>query len=367
MPGARESAMEALRLDPALAKAHASLGLVRYLYEWSFAEAEESFEKAIALDPGYPSAHHWFAMMLMATGRYDESLAQIDRAIALEPESALYDVKRGTILMAAGRLDEAEAHLRSVLERRPESPLARRELGLLELVRGRPEARAAYLDSSEPAYALVLGRLGRKSEARAMLEALRDVESSAYVSPVDFALVHVGSRRETEAALDELERAFEGKDAALVYLRTQPGLASASLRSALPGPLEAHGTLRWNDEKARDSVPRSRSGRRRPRSVRFAVSFPAERSREPLDGRLLLLISNDPSAEPRFQILTGPKTQLVFGIDVEGMGAGERRRSSTRASSGIPSTASATFRKAVTASRRSSTATRPSTARMDTW
>ena len=57
-----------------------------------------------------------------------------------------------------------------------------------------------------------------------MLEALRDVESSAYVSPIDFAIVHLGLG-ETDAALDELERAFEAKDAALVYLRTQPGLA----------------------------------------------------------------------------------------------------------------------------------------------
>jgi hypothetical protein len=66
--------------------------------------------------------------------------------------------------------------------------------------------------------------LGKKREARAMLDALRDVQSSAYVSPIDFAIVHVGLG-ETDAALDELERAFEEKDAALVYLGTQPGLA----------------------------------------------------------------------------------------------------------------------------------------------
>ena len=224
MPGAGEAAVEAIRLEPSLAKAHASLGLVRYLYEWSFAEAEASFEKAIALDPAYPPAHHWFAMMLMATGRFEESLEQIDRAIALEPGSALYDVKRGTILMASGRLDEAEAHLHAVLERRPGSPLARRELALLDLVRGRPEKASLHLDSSEPAYALVLGRLGRTNEARSMLAALRDVESSGYVSPVDFAVIYVGLG-ETNAALDELDRAFERRDAALVYLRTQPGLA----------------------------------------------------------------------------------------------------------------------------------------------
>jgi tetratricopeptide (TPR) repeat protein len=224
MPQAREAALEALRLEPTLAKAHASLGLVRYLYEWSFDGAEESFEKAIALDPAYPPAHHWFAMMLMATGRYEESLVQIGRAISLDPESALYDVKRGTILTAAGKLDEAEAHLRAVLERRPGSPLARRELGLLSLVRGRPEAALPLLDSSEPAHGLVLGLLGRKSEARKKLDALRDLETTGYVSPIDFALLHVGLG-EREAALFELERALEMRDAALVYLRTQPGLA----------------------------------------------------------------------------------------------------------------------------------------------
>jgi tetratricopeptide (TPR) repeat protein len=224
MPEAQKWALEALRLEPDLARAHASLGLVRYLYEWRFSEAENSFEKAIELDPAYPSAHHWYAMMLMATRRFDESLERIDRARALDPDSALYDVKRGTILMAAGRLDEAEAHLRRVLDRRPSSSLERREVGFLALVRGRADEAASYLDSSEPAYALALGRLGRKGEAREMLSALRDLQSAGYVSPLDFATVY-GGLGEIDAALGEVERAFEERDASLVYLRTQPGLA----------------------------------------------------------------------------------------------------------------------------------------------
>jgi hypothetical protein len=57
--------------------------------------------------------------------------------------------------------------------------------------------------------------------------------------------------------------------------------------------------------------------------LRFAVRYPAERAAGPLDGRLLLLISKDPSNEPRFQIQTGPKTQVAFGIDVEGWAPGE--------------------------------------------
>jgi hypothetical protein len=49
------------------------------------------------------------------------------------------------------------------------------------------------------------------------------------------------------------------------------------------------------------------------------VSFPVERSRTPLDGRLLLLLSTNGNAEPRFQVNDGASTQLVFGIDVEGL------------------------------------------------
>ncbi|HSN85496.1 MAG TPA: hypothetical protein VL025_02010, partial [Thermoanaerobaculia bacterium] len=57
--------------------------------------------------------------------------------------------------------------------------------------------------------------------------------------------------------------------------------------------------------------------------VRFAVRFAAEQSREPLDGRLLLLLSNDDGDEPRFQIEDSPASQLVFGLDVEGWKPGE--------------------------------------------
>jgi hypothetical protein len=56
--------------------------------------------------------------------------------------------------------------------------------------------------------------------------------------------------------------------------------------------------------------------------VRFAVSFPAERSKTPLDGRMLLLLSTNDDAEPRFQISDGPSTQLVFGLDVDGLAPG---------------------------------------------
>ena len=60
-------------------------------------------------------------------------------------------------------------------------------------------------------------------------------------------------------------------------------------------------------------------------SLRFAVTFPAERSAAPLDGRLLVLISADTSAEPRHQVSDATSTAQVLGIDVDGWKPGETR------------------------------------------
>jgi hypothetical protein len=51
---------------------------------------------------------------------------------------------------------------------------------------------------------------------------------------------------------------------------------------------------------------------------RFAVKLGPEVGQKPVDGRLLVMISTDPSEEPRFQITDAVKSQQVFGVDLEG-------------------------------------------------
>jgi hypothetical protein len=58
-------------------------------------------------------------------------------------------------------------------------------------------------------------------------------------------------------------------------------------------------------------------------SYRFAVSFPSTQSAEPLDGRLLLILSTDPSEEPRLQISNSVRTQMIFGLDVDALKPGQ--------------------------------------------
>ncbi len=58
-------------------------------------------------------------------------------------------------------------------------------------------------------------------------------------------------------------------------------------------------------------------------TYRFSVSFAGEQSAEPLDGRILLLLSTDGSAEPRTQISDSPRTQMIFGLDLDGLKPGQ--------------------------------------------
>jgi hypothetical protein len=58
-------------------------------------------------------------------------------------------------------------------------------------------------------------------------------------------------------------------------------------------------------------------------SVRFSISYSSAMSKQPLDGRVYLLLSTDPSDEPRLQIDDTPKSQLIFGVDVDGLRPGQ--------------------------------------------
>src|ERR1700684_3536122 len=56
--------------------------------------------------------------------------------------------------------------------------------------------------------------------------------------------------------------------------------------------------------------------------MRFHVTFPQEKSAVPLDGRILVMLSADNAEEPRFQITNDADTQLIFGINVDGLKPG---------------------------------------------
>ena len=128
MPKAKEMALTALKLDDSLADAHTSLAFVKMHYEWKFREAEQEFKRAIALDPNYSIAHHWYAYDLAAMGRMDEAVAEVKRARQTDPLSAIINTDVAEILYLARRYDEALLQARATLEIDPNFAHAHRVL-----------------------------------------------------------------------------------------------------------------------------------------------------------------------------------------------------------------------------------------------
>jgi Tfp pilus assembly protein PilF len=73
---AKKAALKALSLDNLIAEAHTSLARIRDIYENDRSGAEEEFKRAIEINPGYPTARHWYSRHLLQMGRLDESIAE---------------------------------------------------------------------------------------------------------------------------------------------------------------------------------------------------------------------------------------------------------------------------------------------------
>ena len=84
---AKEAVMKALDIDSTLAEAHAALGYIKFRIDWDWEGAEKELKKAIALKPGYATAHEWYALYLAIMARFDEALKEMKKAYELDPLS----------------------------------------------------------------------------------------------------------------------------------------------------------------------------------------------------------------------------------------------------------------------------------------
>ena len=214
LPRARTAAQRALELDDMLAEAHASLGFILFHY-FEFAASTKEFERAIELNPNYPTAHHWFARTdLLARGQFDRAIAEMKRAVELDPVSPLFHAELGGLYMMARRYDDAIAQLRDTVEMDPEFYWGHRFLGLaLELKGATAEAIAEYqkafeLSDDPTALAFVAhaeANTGRPNDARQILARLTEAAKTRYVAAYAFAVIHL-ALGEKDQALDWLEK-----------------------------------------------------------------------------------------------------------------------------------------------------------------
>ncbi len=231
-PRARAAALKALELDPELGEAHASLAMCSFCQDWNWAEAEKGFRRAISLNPGYLTAHHWYANLLSAIGRTEEARSEILLAIQTDSLSPLPHTALGWRVYASARqYDLARKEILVALELDPHHEISRRRLGTLLLLTGKPEEGLQEIKKGIPAtnpspiaqadLGFAYGMAGKKEEARKVLEELLQLSSRQYVDAARIALIYVGLG-DKNRALEWLEKALVRRDVGLIVLKADP-------------------------------------------------------------------------------------------------------------------------------------------------
>ncbi len=230
VPTATRYVDRALALDSTLVEAHSARAFIATFYEWDWPRAGQEFRKAVALDPGYPSAHLWRVWYYMATDSADAGMREAQRALALEPFLPLINIRMISFLYYTRRYDEALKQAQKTFEL--DSTFFHLEVErarVLAELRRCDEALSALARAPEQTGAMTQGikgyvyaRCGRRAEAVAELNyLLAQSRAGKYVSHYSLAVIQAGLGN-TNAALAELESAYTERAWSMILLKREP-------------------------------------------------------------------------------------------------------------------------------------------------
>jgi TolB-like protein/DNA-binding winged helix-turn-helix (wHTH) protein/Tfp pilus assembly protein PilF len=227
-PQAADAARKALALDPLLADAHATQGMVSLLDRWDWVGAEKELREAIRLNPSYAVARHWYSHYLVAMGKFDQSLEESTRAIELEPVDLPitahlgwhYLYTRQCALAAPALLHSLELDSRQFWAweflRRVHELTNRLDNAIDDLERsGTPPDQLTALRHA-------LKTSGSKGYWTVRLQQALALSSRQYVQPLYISQIYL-QLGEIERAFESLEQGFQARDSWLIYLKQDPG------------------------------------------------------------------------------------------------------------------------------------------------
>jgi adenylate cyclase len=225
------AASSAVAVDDSLAEPYTSLAYARFMYGWDWPGAEEGFNAALERNPGYAVARHWFGEFLMAMGRFDEALEQLDRAHALDPLSPTIGFGVGWAQYFLGDYGAAIRRYEETLRHDPDFILAPWFLGPA-LVQAEEYERAIEVcqewiprvrrrNGLTALLAYAQARADRREEALATLSRLERLPLGKEVAPDHLALVYIGLG-DTDRAFESLDVALRQRSWYLVFLNVDP-------------------------------------------------------------------------------------------------------------------------------------------------
>jgi serine/threonine protein kinase/tetratricopeptide (TPR) repeat protein len=231
-PTAKAAVMTALEIEETLAEAHTSLAFVKTFSDWDWMGAEKEFKQAIELNPGYATAHQWYAEHLTMAGRYAEAMAELKRAKELDPLSLIIGVASAVTLFCGTRLyDRVIEECQKVLEMDPNFGGALNVLGMVYRERAMYEKaiesfqKARTFDEGNTWVTGELGHAyavsGNKSQAQKVLDELEQLSKRSYIPPDNIALVYLGLGK-INLTFEYLEKAYEDRSVGMCWLKADP-------------------------------------------------------------------------------------------------------------------------------------------------
>ena len=221
---------KALALDSNSVEAHTSRGFIALFYDWDWPLANRELDRALALDPRYPSVHLFRAWYFIVTGDPQSAIDAARVAVNLDPFSIVTNARLASILFYAHRYEEALAQGKHQFELDPRYFQGQVEAGRALVFLGRcAEGLAAVEQSPEQLANQIRGlvgylnaRCGRRAQALAEIQRLQaQARTGQYVSHYAYALILAGLGNK-EQAFAELEKAYEERAWAMFTLRAEP-------------------------------------------------------------------------------------------------------------------------------------------------
>ena len=217
-PQAKAAAIKALELDDSLGEAHNSLAFCFDAFDWDFESAGKEFRRAIELNPGYATAHHWYAWHLSLMGQYDEAIAEMRKAKNLDPLSLIINSDLAELLVIAHFYDESMSQSRKTIEMDPNFALAHNQLAQAYIQKHMYDQaiaelqKAVELSKGSPTCIANLARAcaasGKTSDAVKLLSDLKNSSNRSYSDASEIAVIYaaLGDR---DQAMNWLEKGFE--------------------------------------------------------------------------------------------------------------------------------------------------------------
>ena len=228
LPKAKAAAIKALELDNRLGEAHNSLAFCLDGFDWDFDSAGKEFRRAIELNPGYATAHHWYAWHLSLLGRYDEAIAEMRKALSLDPLSLVINADLAELLVLAHSYDESIQQSRKTIELDPNFGLAHNHLAQAYLQERRNDdavaelKKAVQLSGGSPTCMANLARayaaIGKRAEAQELLDELKKRASPGYSHGTEIAVIYA-ALGDKDQAMTWLEKGYEERFNPGVLLR----------------------------------------------------------------------------------------------------------------------------------------------------